>query len=149
MATRYTEALRTQLQALGEDPDEFAQTFSDWKAGGAASEYESKLFGKDGGYGVLPEAMVCATLMHVHLVPLAEQQKLAQWNLQLKRRARKTSNRILVYACDSRNNYLLVYILDEPDGHKIAEMRTPEHTTLMRQLVRVAEHWGFTGEIIA
>lgn len=63
--------------------------------------------------------------------------------------AEKISNRALVYAEDAQGNFLLIFILDEPDAHAIAQMRTMEDKTLMRQFVQVAELWAFNGEITA
>lgn len=149
MTTECTEALREQLRAVHEDPEDFRQTFAEWKAGGAATEYTYYLFGKDGGYGMLPFQMSTGSLKHVHLVPLLDPVALAKWDRAHDREQRKVSNRVLVYAEDSRGNHLLIYVLDEPDAHEIAKMKTPGHKQLMRQLTTVAETWAFTGKIEA
>ena len=151
MHTQCTEALRAHLLGLGENPDEFIQTFDSWKALGPNGEYSSYFFGKDGAYGVLPVAVPSGKLMHVHLVPVLDTVALANWEKTWSRRppGRKVSNRVLVYADDLNGKFLLIFILDEPNGHEIAAMKTAVDKNLMRQFAIVAEKWAFNGELDA
>ena len=87
-------------------------------------------------------------LHHVHLVPLSNPLELQKWNTQWKRRGRKTSDRVLVYAQDRTHGYLLIYILSEPDAHETAKMLTPESDLLMRKLAKIAERFIYTGQVI-
>lgn len=147
MTIQYTSQLADQLIALNKSPDAFAQAFSDWKAGGIRTEFSSPLFGKDGAYGRLPIPMSTASLKHVHLVPLADVEALKKWDKAHKRGSRKVSDRALVYAEDSRSNFLLIFILEEPTAHNIAEMKTTEHKTLMTLFATLAETWSLTGKV--
>lgn len=149
MSTQCTEALRERLTSLGENPDEFIKTFDDWKVLGPAGEYASYWFGKDGAYGSLPVSVPSGKLMHVHLVPVLDPDDLERWDKSWSRQGRKVSDRALVYADDLRGNFLLIFILDEPDAHEIASMKKPEHRQLMRQFAVVAEEWAFSGKISA
>ncbi len=136
--------LRRQLVALGEDPDNFADEFNAWKAKGAAGEYDNYMFGKDGAYGTrLPQS-----LRHVHLVPLADAAALAAWNTQWFRRGRKVSDRALVYASDATHGHLLIFILNEPDAHRVARMQSPAAVTLMLKLAKIAERFIQDGAVI-
>ena len=148
MTTAYTNALRQQFERQ-EALELFVTEFSQWKAAGEAGEYLSYLFGKDSAYAKLPPGMITGQLRHVHLVPVLDKETLAAWDKAHHRGSRKVSDRALVYAEDTRGNFLLLFILTEPDAHAIAEMRTSEHKTLMRQFVQIAETWAFGGEIIA
>lgn len=145
MATVCTRVLERQLASLNEDPANFAAEFDAWKAKGPAGEYDSYLFGKDGAYGTqLP-----SSLRHVHLVPLADPASLVAWNLAWSRRSRKVSDRALVYASDVMHGHLLIFILSEPDAHRVARMQTQADTTLMLKLARVAERFVHDGTVIA
>lgn len=148
MTAAYTDALRQQFERQ-EDLDLFVAKFAQWKAAGEAGEYSAYLFGKDGAYARLPAGMVTGQLRHVHLVPILDKEALAAWNKAHAKGSRKVSNRALVYAEDTQGNFLLLFILEEPDAHVIAQMGTAEHKTLMRQFIQIAEIWAFRGEIIA
>ena len=148
MTAAYTDALRRQFDRQ-EDLDLFVAKFAHWKASGEAGEYSAYLFGKDSAYAKLPAGMVTGQLRHVHLAPILDKDALAAWDKAFARGSRKVSNRALVYAQDAKGNFLLLFILNEPDAHVIAQMETVEHKTLMRQFVQVAESWAFNGEIIA
>lgn len=149
MATKLTDAIRSQLIAIGKDASNFAAEFDHWKAKGAVGEYESYLFGKDGAYGAPHVGGKSNTLRHVHLIPLMEMTAFARWNRDWRRKTRKTSDRHLVYVSDPYYGHLLLWILDEPGSHDIARMQTPEDRRLMLQFVAVAEHFIQTGEVAA
>ena len=116
---------------------------------GAEGEYSSPLFGKDGAYGTPFVDGEPNVLRHVHLVPLSDLTALKRWNLDWTRRARKRSDRHLVYVSDPYYGHLLLWILDEPGSHEIALMDTPEDRKLMLQFAQVAAHFIHTGEVIA
>ena len=88
-------------------------------------------------------------LRHVHLVPLKDMTAMPQWEKAWKRRARKRSDRHLVYVSDPYYGHLLLWILDEPGSHDIAKMQTPDDRKLMQQFAQVADHFIQTGEVIA
>ncbi len=148
MATYLTGPLRAQLEAVGGDPDGFAHAFDEWKASFPGSEFSRYLFGKDGAYHSPPVAGKPYLLRHVHLAPLADKDALRQWETDFRRQRRKQSDRALIYTSD-RTRHLLIYILDDPGAHAIAQMRTPEHAKLMRQFAAVAAEFIATGKIIA
>lgn len=151
MATRVTQLLASQLLALGKNVESFAAEFSHWKASGDRGEYGSYLFGKDGAYTRPLVNGQKDVLRHVHLVPLNDPNPKAQslWDTNWRFRRRKTSNRVLVYASDRQYGHLLMLILNEPDAHDIAEMKTEPHRILMLKLAAVAEAFIYTGKITA
>lgn len=149
MATSFTAVLRDQFIALGEDPANFAAEFDRWKSSGERGEYDSPLFGKDGAYSSPPVNGQPNLLRHVHLVPLSDSAQLKVWHVKWRQRARKTSDRALVYASDARHGHLLLFILVEPHAHAIAQMRTPEHRATMQGLAAVAGRFIHDGTIIA
>ena len=142
LATRITRALERQLLAAGQSPALLAARFDQWKAQG---EYSSYHFGKDGAYG----PPLHGVLRHVHLLPQADAAALVAWNRAWARRARKVSDRALVYASDSTQGHLLIFILNEPDAHRIARMETPADATRMRKLTKVAQSFVHDGSVIA
>lgn len=149
MATKCTVPLCDQLKDLRSDPEAFAAEFDSWKAQGSAGEYESFLFGKDSAY-VRPEIDgEKYQLRHVHLVPIKDFQQLTLWQKIWRRGGRKTSDRVLVYASDTRGDHLLIFILEEPTAHAIAEMNTAEDRRLMEQLSAVAAAFLHDGSVIA
>ncbi len=149
MATKLTDAICGQLRESGQDPKSLAAEFDLWKSLGAEGEYSSPLFGKDGAYGTPFVDGEPNVLRHVHLVPLSDLTALKRWNLDWTRRARKRSDRHLVYVSDPYYGHLLLWILDEPGSHEIALMDTPEDRKLMLQFAQVAAHFIHTGEVIA
>jgi mRNA interferase YafO len=134
-ATICARVLQRQLGALGVDAANFALEFQNWKSMGAAGEYDSYLFGKDGAYG----SRVSAALRHVHLVPIADVAALAVWNRQWTRRGRKVSDRALVYAAAQSYGNLLIFIFNEPDAHRVARMQSSADAELMLKLSKIAE----------
>lgn len=149
MPTRVTDALRELLTERGRDADLFAAEFNNWKSLGDAGAHLTHLFGKDGGYRLPQVNGKPYVLRHVHLVPLLDPQKLSRWNFAWRNKSRKVSNRVLVYVSDPRHGHLLLWILDEPDAHNIADMLTPDDAQLMHHFAVVADHFIQTGEIAA
>lgn len=133
-----TELLRGALALRGLDPLTLTDNFAKWKSLGDAGEYESCQFGKDGEY-VRPTRNGARVLRHVHLPPATSPQALTRWESDFARRRRKTSDTCLVYAQDRFYGYLLIYIAQEPHGHELSAMVTPESTRLMNQFADVAE----------
>lgn len=142
MVVRITKVLEIALQEDGLDPLLFAEDFAHWKSG---DEYGSYFFGKDCAY-IKPDVDgVPYVLRHVHLVPLGDEDQLIKWNKNWKFQTRKTSDRALVYVSDEKGNHLLIFILDEPDAHDIAAMKTAEHREIMEGLAHVAAAFIDTG----
>lgn len=154
MKVEMTEALKAQLDALGpDDAAELVEGFCEWKSG---DEYKNYFFGKDGGYRKPSVGLEPYLLRHVHLVPITDEGQLAIWDRDFKRGvrngtgAKKKSNRVLVYVANARQDaFLLIYVLPEPDAHKIADMLTPEDSLQMKRFAKIAEVYLDTGEIIA
>jgi mRNA interferase YafO len=149
MVTRCTDALREQLLNLGEDPIAWIDFFQEWKDKGPAGEYNNYFFGKDGAYHSPKLSAPSGKLMHVHLVPILDTEALVAWNRDWKRRTRKVSNRVLVYADTRKGDYLLIFVLNEPDAHAIANMATTEDAQTMAFFAEVAEAFIFDGSVIA
>lgn len=147
MATSFTQALRKQFVRIGEDPANFAAEFDRWKVSFPSGEFSHPLFGKDGAYTNRLGAEV-DMLRHVHLIPLQDPAALAKWEVNHLRRSRKTSDRVLVYASDERHGHLLIYILEEPTAHAVAQMKTPQHRELMLKLAKIASRFVEDGVVI-
>ena len=141
MATKITKALQQRLIATSQIPARLVARFDEWKAQG---EYSSYHFGKDGAYGKPLDNV----LRHVHLMPLADAVALASWNKAWARHARKVSDRALVYASDRTHGHLLIYILDEPDAHRIPRMETAADRERMLKLSKIAERFIHDGAVI-
>lgn len=143
-AVYVTEQLRADF---GDDADDLAKWFAEWKSWGPAGEYSDWYFGKDGAY-TEPRRNGKSVLRHVHLPPSDEDsEEFAKWELNAKRLSRKTSNNVLIYAHDATHGYLLIYFAREPNGHSIAEMKTAASKQLMEQLANVAEAFCHDGSI--
>lgn len=149
MAVYATKQLRLQFSEYPDDFDELIAAFGEWKARGAAGEHSSYLFGKDSAYIAPKVDGVAYLLRHVHLVPIAQADKLAKWTRAWKNKGRKTSDRVLVYASDTAGSALLIYILPEPDAHEIARMLTNQDKNLMQSFAEIAAAFLDTGEVIA
>lgn len=161
MAVSITAALRRELEAAKAalaatdpeaadripSPERLIADFAAWKAGGAATEYESATFGKDGAYTEPKINGQQYQLRHVHLPPVADLEQLKKWNASWKRRGRKTSDRALVY-CQDGDDYLLIFILPEPDAHEIAKMATSADKGAMEAFARIAEAFVDRREVI-
>jgi hypothetical protein len=145
MSVKITAALRQNLEDQGLSADKLMADFADWKAG---DEYGHFFFGKDGAYATPTVDGEKNVLMHVHLVPIADMEQLIQWKKKFKFRSRKTSDRVLVYVSDERKGHLLIYILDEPDAHEIARMKTKEHKEIMDGFAEVAAEFLDTGNVL-
>ena len=158
MAVRITEALKAQLESLkaaleavkscsGEalGPEKLLADFERWKT--IQGEYGSYFFGKDGGYIAPKVDGNPYVLRHVHLPPMTDREQLDKWNLDWKRKSRKTSNRVLVY-CQDGSDYLLIYVLPEPDAHEIARMENAADRATMIGFARVAEAFVNRREVI-
>jgi hypothetical protein len=148
MRVRITEALRTALANIGQNSAQLVRDFGDWKSLGPAGEYSSEIFGKDGAYRAPSVGGVVYKLRHVHLIPLLDRPKRRRWLEKFRVRGRKTSNRVLVYAEDGRGNYLLIFILNEPSAHDIAEMRTARDRETMKGFAAVAEAFLHDGTVL-
>lgn len=145
MSVKITKALEGSLVADELDPILFQKSFASWKSG---DEYGSYLFGKDSAYVAPKVDGNQYVLRHVHLVPLSDVGQLEQWNKAWRRKGRKTSDRALVYVSDDKGNHLLIYILDEPDAHAIASMKTAQHREIMAGMAEVAAEFLESGEIL-
>lgn len=132
--------------ALGNQKATFVKRFCDWKKG---NEFGSFFFGKDGGYRAPTLDFPQSQLMHVHLVPLHDVQQLSVWKKLFRRRSRKTSNRVLIYAERSSVQYLLIDILEEADDpHSIAKMTTQEDKDIMYAYAAIANCYIESGDIL-
>lgn len=144
MVVKITAALEHALKADGLDSILFCQSFKEWKNG---DEFGSYYFGKDSAYAKPTVDGQKYALRHVHLVPVLEQ--ISTWKKIWRLRGRKTSDRVLVYTTNSKGDFLLIFILTEPDAHKIARMNTPEHKAIMEGFANVAAAFMFDGSVIA
>ena len=146
MYVTMTQELRASLARDGLDGDELIERFTKWKSG---DEYGSYYFGKDSAY-VRPHVDGKPyQLRHVHTVPLQDQDALRRWKTVYRRRGRKTSDRVLVYTADGKDGFLLIYVLEEPTAHEIANMKTVEDTEIMEGFAEVAAAFIDNGDVIA
>lgn len=147
MAVTLSNALLAQLAEYGIDPVSFANQFESWKHGWPKHEFEHKLFGKDGAYCSPEVNGERYGLRHVHIVPLADTVARKRWFNVFRRKGRKVSDRHLVYVSDKSGNHGLILILDEPNAHKIAQMRDPTSRKAMEGMAVVAENFLFDGSL--
>ena len=146
MQVRTTVALQSLSDTQGLDMELFCNEFKRWKS---ADEYSSYWFGKDSAYIAPPVNGERYRLRHVHLVPLADKVQLAKWNQAWKRRTRKTSDRVLIYVGNHRGDFLLIFILPEPDAHAVATMKTTKAKEIMLGVAAVAEAFIVDNAVIA
>ena len=151
MKVEMTEVLKAQLDA--EDAEELIEAFVEWKQG---DEFKHYWFGKDGAYRELYVGLKDYTLMHVHFVPVTDGGQLRLWDKAYDRGvrngkgAKKTSDRVLVYVGTPKQDaFLLIFVLPEPDAHRIAERKTPEDSLQMKRFAKIAEEYLDSGKIIA
>lgn len=128
--------LEEAAKAAKIDLTKLVEQFAWWKAD-PDREFRSFWFGKDGAYQSPDVDGRPYELRHCHLPPSSEPAK-TRWAAVFKKLGRKTSDRVLVYARRKNGDYLLIYVLDEPGAHEIAEMRTKDHERLMRALAEMA-----------
>ena len=146
MTVKITQALKNRLNEDGFNVEELCARFETWKL---ADEYSSYYFGKDSAYITPTVDGEKYKLRHVHLVPIEDKNQLSSWNKAWQLGKRKTSNRILIYVDDNKGNFLLIFILSEPDAHEIALMKNEKHKKLMEGFAAVAEEFIFDGSILA
>jgi hypothetical protein len=144
MIVSITNALKLALNNEN-DADLLCSEFLKWKSLG---EFEHYFFGKDSAYASPLVNNERYTLRHVHLIPEKNERQRVKWIQTFRRRGRKTSDRILIYTQDAKDNYLLIYILSEPDAHKIATMKNQMDKELMESFARVAGDFIFDGSVI-
>lgn len=143
MTVSITNALKLALD--NEDAANLLCTeFLKWKGMG---EYEHYHFGKDSFYVTPLVNNEKYILRHVHLIPQTDERQLLKWAKAFKNRGRKTSDRVLIYA-QSADKYLLIYILSEPDAHKIATMKNQVDKELMESFAKVADAFICDGSVI-
>jgi len=142
-----SRALHAQLIDSGVQPEAFAREFALWKAGWPKNEYSHELFGKDGAYVAPLVDGERYRLRHVHIVPFNDPQARKRWFGAFRRFGRKTSDRHLVYVADDRGNFGLIYILDEPDAHRIAKMQGAHEREIMNGFALIAENFLWDGSL--
>jgi hypothetical protein len=141
-----SRALHAQLIDSGVQPEAFAKEFTLWKADWPQREFSHQLFGKDGAYVAPLVDGERYRLRHVHIVPFNTHSR-KRWFDVLRRRGRKTSDRHLVYVGDDNGNFGLIYILDEPDAHRVALMRTAKERAVMNAFAIIAENFLCDGSL--
>jgi len=142
-----TDILRGQYSGQN-DLDALIHVFSAWKEAGEKGEDDWYEFGKDSAYTKPLVNGAPYVLKHVHMTPVSNNDDLVKWDRAWEFRARRTSDRILVYVQDGRK-YLLIALLEEPTAHAVGAMRTPRDLHRMKQFVKIAEDFIATGDIIA
>jgi len=105
-----------EFQSRGLDPELIREEFEKYKSG---AEFDHEWFCHDVGSN--PREY----LRHVHFIPsdlAAEAQWLADF-ADPHRKARRTSDRYVLYAWDPRHGYLIIDILDDPGAHTLWKQR--------------------------
>jgi mRNA interferase YafO len=147
MVVKTTAKLKSVLDSEKLDSQLFCNKFKQWKQ--SKDDHGSYHFGKDSAYVTPVINGDKYILRHVHLVPVIDQAQLSLWQKIWRFKGRKTSNRVLIYVKDRKGNFLLIYILSEPDAHEIALMKTQQHKELMEGFAAVAEAFIDDGSILA
>ncbi len=143
-----TKILASEFQKQSLNLDLFIEQFKSWKESGIAGEDSNYLFGKDGAYASPLVDGKKYQLQHVHLVPIISVEQKEKWDIHWKRKSRRTSDRVLVYAKD-KESYLLIAILPEPTAHQVAKMENSVDKDIMTSFAEIAAQFIFNGEIIA
>jgi mRNA interferase YafO len=146
MVVKMTKVLKEFLEADGLDSQLFINLFKKWKSSG---EYSSFHFGKDAAYFTPIVNGGKYILRHVHLVPLVDKSQKERWLRAWKVRGRKTSDRVLVYVSDKKGNFLLIFILSEPNAHEVARMGTKQNKEIMEGFAAIAEEFINHGSVSA
>lgn len=120
-----------QLQAAlsADELTDLVDEFRWWKCD-LQREYESPVFGKD---SKLVNPLVNGAqyvISHCHLMPKHDHEARKRWAREFRRRARKTSDRVLFYVRDG-NNFYLVDIVDDPGAHEIMRMNDSKGRSFM------------------
>ena len=150
MRVHCSRALKAQLVADGAHPRELCLAFGRWKFKWPEFEFESTLFGKDGAYVAPLVGGRRYLLRHVHLEPVHDHAGKRRWAKVFSWRGTKTSDRALVYVHRPvTDEYLLIYILNEPDAHAVASMRLVAHREIMEGFANVAAAFIDSGDVIA
>lgn len=144
-----TEIIEALFHNAGLDLTEFVDLFRQWKSLGPSGEDEFYEFGKDGAYVSPSVNGQKNVLRHVHLVPIIDVQKKADWDKKWERHSRRTSDRALVYVADGNAKFLLITILPEPSAHAIGKMQTTEHKEMMEFFAEIADQFIHHNNIIA
>lgn len=147
MVVKTTAKLKSVLDNEKLDCRLFCNLFKQWKL--SKDEHGCYHFGKDSAYFTPVINGDNYILRHVHLVPVIDKSQLYSWKKKFSFRSRKTSDRVLIYVDDKKGNFLLVYILSEPDAHEVARMKTQQHREIMESFAAIAEAFIDDGSIIA
>lgn len=148
LRVQVTAMLSDSLRDAGWNPEVLADEFREWKTDGAAGEYTSYYYGKDGDY-TSPLRNGKPVLRHVHMPPASDAAALAAWEMQWRRRSRKTSDGALIYAYDHHYGYLLIFYAVEPTAHSLAQMQDADSVELMNMFADIAEAFIHDGTVIA
>jgi len=144
-----TQILENHFQSTGANLQRFVADFAQWKDAGSAGEDDFYEFGKDSAY-VAPRVNGEKNILrHVHIVPILDENALKKWNRKWEQFGRRTSDRVLVYVNDGGDKFLLIAVLEEPDAHEIAEMKTQQHRERMELFAQIAEEFIYNGKVIA
>lgn len=111
--------------------------FAWWKTA-ESRLYDSPVFGKD-SKTLKPTVHGQAYVMsHCHLAPKNSSEDKARWLRDFRRRARKTSDRVLFYVQDGAR-FFLIDIVDDPGAHEIMRMTDKQGKTFMLKCAEQAE----------
>lgn len=116
--------------------ESLVSAFKWWKYS-ESREYESIFFGKD---AALVKPKIDGrdyVLRHCHLIPLNDGNQLKVWYRNHRWKARKTSDRVLIYV-QAGENFYLIDIVDDPGGHEIMRMTTKDGKSFMGQCAQEA-----------
>lgn len=109
-----------------------------WKTDAAAREYESPVFGKDSKLLRPTVDGAAYVISHCHLIPKNSTSDYLRWQRDFRRRARKTSDRVLFYIEDA-GKFFLVDIVDDPGAHEIMRMTDATGRAFMNKCAQQAK----------
>jgi len=145
LKVQITAHLRSQFADGGAG---LSSMFTAWKKLGPSYADHHYYFGKDGEY-TRPLVDGVRVLRHVHLRPNPKSPFFPAWEDAWRRRGRKTSDDVLIYAQGTpRVGCLLIAVVLEPNGHNFAAMATPEDAAIMEGFASAADQFLFDGKII-
>lgn len=138
-----SDALRNYFSA--QSSQDLIEAFKWWKED-VGREFKSPFFGKDSGL-IRPKVDGRDyALRHCHLIPLNDERALSRWKADFRRESRKTSDRVLIYAQDDED-YYLIDVVDDPGAHQIMRMVDSQGYSFMARCAREASSF-LSGQLV-
>ena len=131
----FSDSLKNQLS--DNTKNIIKEEFLWWKSD-KRNEFISEIFGKDSALITPKINGKPYVLRHCHLPPLNDKKALAKWKQCHRLGSRKVSDRVLIYA-ENNSDYYLIDILDDPGAHEIMKMKDVKGRSFMLKCAEEAD----------